>query len=176
MSNLVAITFEDQKTAFDMRAKLVELQSEYLIEMDDVVVVTRDAEGKVKLHQAVNLTATGAVGGSFWGMLIGMLFLNPLVGLAAGAGSGALAGLAVGCGDQRSVHEGPGQQPDPGRRGDLRDGAQIDAGQGDGSAKRVPGQGQGAANQPEQGFRRGPARLHRKDAGGLSGAGKGSVL
>ena len=58
-----------------MRAELVKLQKEYLIEMEDVVVVTND-KGKVKLHQAVNLTAAGAVGGTFWGMLIGMIFLT----------------------------------------------------------------------------------------------------
>lgn len=55
------------------------------------VVVTKDEKGKVKLHQAVNLTAAGAVGGGFWGMLIGMIFLNPLLGMAAGAGAGALS-------------------------------------------------------------------------------------
>jgi len=55
------------------------------------VVVTKDEKGKVKLHQAVNLTAAGAVGGGFWGMLIGMSFLNPLLGMAAGAGAGALS-------------------------------------------------------------------------------------
>ncbi|CAB1061574.1 hypothetical protein D1BOALGB6SA_6349 [Olavius sp. associated proteobacterium Delta 1] len=68
------------------------LQKEYLIEMEDVVVVTKDDGGKVKLHQAVNLIAAGAVGGGFWGMLIGMLFINPLLGAAIGAGAGALSG------------------------------------------------------------------------------------
>lgn len=61
-------------------------QKDYLIEMEDVVVVTKDEKDRVKLHQAVNLTASGAVGGSFWGMLIGFLFLNPLAGAAIGAG------------------------------------------------------------------------------------------
>jgi uncharacterized membrane protein len=75
-----------------MRAALAKLQKEYLIEMEDVVVVTKDDKGKVKLHQAVNLTAAGAMGGTFWGMLIGMIFLNPLVGAAIGAGAGALSG------------------------------------------------------------------------------------
>jgi uncharacterized membrane protein len=55
-------------------------------------VVTKDEKGKVKLHQSVNLTLTGAVGGSFWGMLIGLLFLNPLLGAAVGAGAGAMSG------------------------------------------------------------------------------------
>lgn len=92
MANLIAVTFDDTKTAFDLRAALAELQSEYLIEMEDIVVVTREENDKVKLHQPVNLTAAGAVGGSFWGLLIGMVFLNPLLGVAVGAGAGALSG------------------------------------------------------------------------------------
>ena len=92
MADLVAISFPDPSKAFELRARLAELQTEYLIDMEDVVVVTRDDKGKVKLHQAQNLTAAGAVGGSFWGMLIGMLFFNPLAGMAVGAGAGALSG------------------------------------------------------------------------------------
>lgn len=102
MSNLIVIGFHNQADAFEMRATLAKLQSQYLIEMDDAVVVTRDDKGKVQLHQAVNLTATGAVSGAFWGMLIGMLFLNPLIGTAVGAGAGALSGKLtdIGINDQ----------------------------------------------------------------------------
>ena len=92
MSNLIVISFEDEHTAFAMRAELAKMQKEYLIEMDDVVVVTKDDKGKVKLHQAQNLTALGAVSGGFWGTLIGMIFLNPLLGAAIGAGTGAVSG------------------------------------------------------------------------------------
>jgi len=92
MSNLIVIGFNNEADAFEMRAALAKLQSQYLIEMEDAVVVTRDAKGKVQLHQAMNLTAVGAASGGFWGMLIGMLFLNPLAGFAIGAGSGALSG------------------------------------------------------------------------------------
>ena len=92
MSDLVVIGFDDEHKAFEMRAELAKLQKEYLITMEDVVVVTKDDTGKVKLHQAVNLTAAGAVGGSFWGMLIGIIFLNPLLGMAVGAGAGAISG------------------------------------------------------------------------------------
>ena len=92
MSNLIVVTFDDESTAFEMRAELARMQKEYLIEMEDAVVVTKNDKGKTKLHQAVNLTAAGAVGGSFWGMLIGLIFLNPLVGMAAGAAGGALSG------------------------------------------------------------------------------------
>ncbi|UCG11701.1 MAG: DUF1269 domain-containing protein [Deltaproteobacteria bacterium] len=92
MSDLVVIGFDDEHTAFEMRAALAKLQRQYLIQMEDVVVVTKDEKGKVKLHQAHNLTAAGAVTGTFWGMLIGMIFLNPLLGAAIGAGAGALSG------------------------------------------------------------------------------------
>jgi uncharacterized membrane protein len=92
MSNLIVISFDDEHTAFAMRADLAKMQKEYLIEMDDVVVVTKDEKGKVKLHQAQNLTALGAVSGGFWGTLIGLIFLNPLLGAAVGAGAGAVSG------------------------------------------------------------------------------------
>ena len=92
MSNLIVISFPEEQLAFEMRAALVQLQKEYLIEMEDVVIVTKDEKDKVKLHQAMNLTAVGAASGGFWGMLIGMLFLNPLLGAAVGAGAGALSG------------------------------------------------------------------------------------
>ncbi len=102
MSDLIVMLFDDEYTALEMRAKLVKLQREYLIEMEDVVLVTKDEKGKIKLHQAVNLTAAGAVGGGFWGTLIGLMFLNPLLGLAVGAGAGAISGLLsdVGISDQ----------------------------------------------------------------------------
>ena len=102
MSNLIVIGFNNEADAFEMRAALAKLQTQYLIEMEDAVVVTRDAGGKVQLHQAVNLTAAGAVSGAFWGTLIGMLFLNPLLGTAMGAGAGALSGKLsdIGINDQ----------------------------------------------------------------------------
>ena len=91
MGTLVAVVFEDESTAFEMRAALAKMQKQYLVEMEDAVVVTRDLQGKIKLHQAVSLTTAGAVGGGFWGMLIGLLFLNPFLGAMVGAGAGALA-------------------------------------------------------------------------------------
>jgi uncharacterized membrane protein len=106
MADLVAIAFDDEATGFELRAELVKLQKEYLIELGDAVVVTRGEDGAVKLHQATNLTAAGAVGGGFWGLLIGMLFLNPLIGAAVGAGAGALSGALTDIGiDDRQMKE-----------------------------------------------------------------------
>jgi uncharacterized membrane protein len=92
MADLIAVEFDDPAAAFALRAELVKLQKDYLIEMEDAVVVTRDDAGKVQLHQAVNLAAAGAAGGTLWGALVGLIFLNPLIGAAIGAGAGALSG------------------------------------------------------------------------------------
>jgi len=70
----------------------VNMQKEYLIPLEDAVVVTRPSADDIQLHQAVNLTAAGALGGGFWGTLVGLVFLNPLIGAAVGAGAGAIAG------------------------------------------------------------------------------------
>ena len=92
MADLIIIAYPDVATAEAARAKLMELQKEYLIELGDAVVAERQADGAVKLLQLINTTAAGAAGGAMWGTLIGLLFLNPLLGAAAGAGAGALSG------------------------------------------------------------------------------------
>jgi uncharacterized membrane protein len=92
MSTLVVIGYKDLYQAEEVRLKLWKLQKDYLIDLEDAVVATKDQTGKIKLHQAVNLTATGAVSGSFWGSLIGLIFLTPLLGLAVGAAAGAVSG------------------------------------------------------------------------------------
>ena len=117
MSNLVAVVFDDEATAFEMRAALVKMQKEYLIEIEDAVVVTRDQKGKTRLDQAVNLTTAGAVGGGFWGMLIGLIFLNPLLGAAIGAGAGALSGRLNDIGLNDKMMKDIGQSFKPGTSG-----------------------------------------------------------
>ena len=92
MSNLVVIGYDDPFKAEEVRLKLRKMQKEYLIDLEDAVVAVKNEKGKVKLHQAVNLTAAGAVGGGFWGSLIGLIFLNPLLGAAVGAAAGAVSG------------------------------------------------------------------------------------
>ena len=91
MSTLVAVLFEDDTTAFEMRTALMKMQKQYLIDMEDAVVVIKSQNGAIKLDQTINLTAAGALGGGFWGMLIGLLFLNPLLGAAIGATAGAVS-------------------------------------------------------------------------------------
>ena len=92
MSSLIAVAYPDRDTAETVRRELVELTKEHVLKLDDAVVISRDAKGKVKLHQALNPTSSGAAGGALWGGLIGLIFLAPLLGAAIGAASGAAAG------------------------------------------------------------------------------------
>jgi len=92
MSDLIVIVYPSEAKAEEVRNRLVALQKEYLITLGDAVIATKTDAGKIKLNQMVSTTAAGAVSGSFWGLLIGVLFLNPLIGAAVGAASGALGG------------------------------------------------------------------------------------
>jgi uncharacterized membrane protein len=62
MSNLVAIVFDDETTAFEMRAALLTRQTQYLIEMEDSVVVTKTQKGAIKPGGESH----GGRGGRWW--------------------------------------------------------------------------------------------------------------
>ena len=92
MSNLIAVAYPDVTTAREVAATLGQLQKEQSIVLEDLVVVERRPDGKIKLHQTTSPAGIGAAGGALWGGLIGLLFLAPLLGMAIGAGTGAAAG------------------------------------------------------------------------------------
>lgn len=91
VSTLVAIAYPNVDTAKQALTTLARLQKERLIELEDAVIARND-DGKIKLDQALNTTAAGALRGAFWGGLIGMLFLMPIASMAIGAASGAHSG------------------------------------------------------------------------------------
>ena len=91
-SNLVVITYPDEHRAAEVLATLQRMQSQYLIDLEDAVYVTKGMDGKLKLHQTTNLAGAGAAWGGLWGLLIGLLFFVPIAGMAIGAASGALLG------------------------------------------------------------------------------------
>ncbi|MHC1713712.1 MAG: DUF1269 domain-containing protein [Solidesulfovibrio sp.] len=92
MSDLIVVGYNDVFKAEEVRLKLLKMQKEYLVDLEDAVVAVKKDDGKVKLNQMYHLAASGAIGGGFWGMLIGLMFLNPLLGAVVGAGAGATAG------------------------------------------------------------------------------------
>ena len=114
MSDLVVVAFDDENTAFKVRDKLVHLEKEHLIDLEDLVVVVRQQDGKVNIQQSHDLVAGGALSGSFWGLLIGLIFFMPLFGLAIGAISGALAGKLSDYGVDDKFIKQVGEQVKPG--------------------------------------------------------------
>jgi uncharacterized membrane protein len=100
MADLICVAFDDPTTADRALTELTALQKEFLIELKDACVVVRTPDGEVHLHQSVPLVKTGALtggsSGALWGTLIGLLFLNPLAGLAIGAAAGAASGALAG--------------------------------------------------------------------------------
>jgi len=114
MADLIVFAFDNEDGAAAMRDKLISLQKQQLIELEDAAVVVRRQDGKVKVKQVASLAGAGALGGAFWGMLIGLLFFAPWLGLAIGAVTGALAGGLTDIGvDDKFIKE-VGNQIEPG--------------------------------------------------------------
>jgi uncharacterized membrane protein len=103
MADLIVVGFDKPDEADKVLLRLAQLRKEYLIDLEDAVVVVREESGKLQLKQSFNLTAIGATSGlasgGFWGALLGLLFMNPLAGFviggAIGASTGALSGSMV---------------------------------------------------------------------------------
>jgi len=92
MSSLVVLRFGDMDGAEAMRDRMYDLQKRELVKIEDAAVVVRNEKGRAKIKQAHSLVGAGALGGAFWGMLIGLLFFAPWLGLLAGTAAGALTG------------------------------------------------------------------------------------
>jgi uncharacterized membrane protein len=94
MATLVAIGYGDEATAERARDTVAQLESELIIQADQVASINRDLDGKYHVHTSHGGASAGggAWWGGFWGFLFGLLFFIPFFGLALGAGMGALFG------------------------------------------------------------------------------------
>jgi uncharacterized membrane protein len=113
VSDLVAIAYKDLPTAQEVTSNLAEAQKAHLIDLDDLVIIERRDDGKIKLHQP-SLTGAGALGGAAWGGLIGLIFLVPFFGMAVGAATGALAGAMSDAGIDDKFMKDLGDKLEPG--------------------------------------------------------------
>ena len=93
MTTLSVLEFNSADGADQALRVLQRLQQQQLIKVVDAAVVTwpQDSRGP-KTRQMVSTVRAGALGGAFWGFLIGLIFLVPLLGLAVGAAAGAAGG------------------------------------------------------------------------------------
>ncbi|MEM6845445.1 MAG: DUF1269 domain-containing protein [Bacteroidota bacterium] len=93
MNRLIAFSFEDEQGATNALAKVDQLRENYLITISDAVVANVREDGKVKLKQSVDLVSRSAIGGGFWGGLIGLIISGPLGMLLIGGTTAAFGAL-----------------------------------------------------------------------------------
>jgi len=60
MSDLVVISYPTEAKAEEIRTKILGLQKEYLVELEDAVVAVKEDGGRVRLNQIFSTTAVGA--------------------------------------------------------------------------------------------------------------------
>ncbi len=94
MQSLIAVIFKkDMDRAAACRA---ELQGDGsladLLDSANMVLAVCGEDGKTRVVEPHAMSKDGALVGGVWGGIIGLLFLNPLLGAVAGAGLGAAAG------------------------------------------------------------------------------------
>jgi uncharacterized membrane protein len=91
---VIAIAFDKESRADEALLTLVHLQQEHNIELGDAVVVKRNAEGKVRLHQTMDITPErGALTVGWWGFFLGLVIAGPIGGLVEGVAGGAIGAV-----------------------------------------------------------------------------------
>lgn len=91
-ATLTVWEFQTPDGAYQAVNTLKVLQQESLINLLDAAIVSwPQNKSKPKTENLGKLTGAGALTGSFWGLLFGLIFFVPILGMAIGAGLGALA-------------------------------------------------------------------------------------
>jgi uncharacterized membrane protein len=95
MSTLTVLQFPTTDGAQETLTTLEHLQAQQAIQIDDAAIVTWPPDKRApKTKHLDDMTGPWALGGAFWGLLFGLLFFVPLLGVAVGAGFGAILGSA----------------------------------------------------------------------------------
>jgi uncharacterized membrane protein len=90
MATLSVLKFNDPHGADRVLLALQGMQERQMGTVEDAVVVSwPQGRKKPLIPQGHQLAGYGALGGSFWGFLFGLIFFVPLLGAAIGAGAGA---------------------------------------------------------------------------------------
>ncbi|HMF13265.1 MAG TPA: DUF1269 domain-containing protein [Gemmataceae bacterium] len=93
MATVTVLKFPTPEGANETLNRVQDLQKQHLIKLHDAAIVSWPVGKKhPKTKQLVDLVGMGAMGGMFWGMLLGLIFATPLFGMAIGAAFGALGG------------------------------------------------------------------------------------
>jgi uncharacterized membrane protein len=95
---ILAIVLDKPTRAEQVLLALAHLQGEGKVQMHDAVIVAKDAEGRSRTIETVDVTpAKGALAGTWWGFLGSLLIGGPvaIAAVVGGAAAGALYGKLV---------------------------------------------------------------------------------
>src|SRR5271157_1772795 len=93
MATLTVLKFDTADGAENELEVIENLSKQQMIKLHDAAIVTwSEGKNKPKTKHLTSLTGTGALNGAFWGLIFGILFFIPSVGIVAGTALGALVG------------------------------------------------------------------------------------
>ena len=100
MAELVIIVFEGRFTAEDALMRMQRMEGTWEVDLNEVVVMTRDKNGVLRTRANDELTAEGFLGGTsigaLTGTLLGAMAGNPAAGFLAGSAVGGSTGMLSG--------------------------------------------------------------------------------
>ena len=114
MSELIVVGFDNEFRADEVLLELTRRQNGYRINHEDAAVVVRKGDGQLLIKHPHPLTAAMSAHGSFWGLLVGALLLNPLAGVLIGGTVGAVVGSLRHLGIEDSFIKSLGEKAQPG--------------------------------------------------------------
>jgi uncharacterized membrane protein len=91
VSELVAIAYPSDSIAPAVVDRIQRLADEDLIDVEDLVFMTRGPDGTTRVEHPLSKTGSSANVGGVVGLLAGFMLLNPVAGAAVGAGAGAIS-------------------------------------------------------------------------------------
>ena len=92
MPELIVIGYDSPATATGAYNQVMALNKDFVVTLSGLAIVTVDADGKSHVETPQKIVGVSAASGALWGMLIGLLFFVPGVGLLLGGAMGALFG------------------------------------------------------------------------------------
>ena len=105
MADLIAIGYDDEEAAGQAEQEVERLAGELLIQPDAVAVIVRDGDGTYRVQTNHHVVGADTSWAMLWGPLFGALFFVPVLGMAVGAGLGALMGEVERIGIDREFEE-----------------------------------------------------------------------
>ncbi len=120
MSNLIVLTFDTKTEAERTLLSVIDESANSVlgraVQIEDAAVAVKNDKGRVKITQTMEAAAKGGrtLRGTWWGLLIGLLFAGPLFGAIIGGSIAALRGRKMDLGIDNQFIKEVGDKLEPG--------------------------------------------------------------